>query len=175
METFLGNTPFVWSVGLWFIFTRLLEKRKLSQTSPIDIISLKQRNLNSLICWLDLFGFVGLDSITCFAGCLGWSGWSVGWCTLIFHGHGQKWRHNLSCVLSGCCRHTACPLLIAGRCDGPASSVTPRLRGRAYHVWSIFSTVQFSSVAITTFSLWTAVIRPIVTAFPNARIPATWD
>jgi hypothetical protein len=59
------------------------------------------------------------------------------------------------CVLDACCRHTACPLLIAGRCDGPASSVTPRPWGRTYHVWSIFSTVQFSFVAVATLSLWT--------------------
>jgi hypothetical protein len=37
-------------------------------------------------------------------------------------------------ALGGCCPHTACPLLIAGRCDGPAVSVTPRPRGRMYQV-----------------------------------------
>jgi hypothetical protein len=61
---------------------------------------------------------------------------------------------NPSCALGGYCPHTACPLLIAGRCDGPAPSVTPRPRGRAYQVWSI--AVQLSSVALTTWLLWTA-------------------
>jgi hypothetical protein len=60
-------------------------------------------------------------------------------------------------ALGSCCPHTACPLLIAGRCDGPTLSVTPRPRGRTYQVWSI--TVQLSSVAITTLLPWTACIR----------------
>jgi len=76
---------------------------------------------------------------------------------------------NVSCVLDGCCRHTACPLLIAGRCDGPASSVTPRPWGRAYQVWSI--SVQFSSAQLQ--SLRRHCERLIsMTVFPDSRSPA---